>query len=254
MTVAVLDTGVDQSHPELNGQVAGAYTFDVQAWQGIAMRPSTDTDQHGTHVAGLVCGHRVGVAPRAKVLSGVMIPRGRGNISDFILAMEWVGRIETVQIINISAGIPGYLPEMREAVSGLLRLGVLPVIATGNEGRNRTRSPGNYAEPLSVGASTKASGVAGFSSGGTLIVDSHQYVVPDLVAPGENVYSCIPGGSYDAWDGTSMATPIVSGVAALVLEQNPEITVADLIEHVLAHCRSLGLPADRQGRGLVQFW
>lgn len=252
VTVAVLDTGIDPTHPELNGKVAGAYTFDVANWEAREEASSEDTDGHGTHVAGLICGSRVGVAPGAEVLNGLMLPKGRGNLSDFILALEWAATQPEVQIVNMSAGIPGYLPEMQVAVADLLATGVLPAFATGNEGRNRTRSPGNYREALSIGASTDKKKIASFSSGGTLVADNHQYHVPDLVAPGQGVYSSVVGGGYEAWDGTSMATPIVSGVAALVLEKYPEITVSDLREELLSTCRGLGQPPDRQGSGLVQ--
>jgi subtilisin family serine protease len=251
-TVAVLDTGIDATHPDLDGRVAGAYTFDVPAWEAAPMTPSQDTDGHGTHVAGLICGKKVGVAPGAEVLSGVMIPHGHGNISDIVLALEWVATRPEVQIVNMSAGIPGYVAEMRQIVADLIAAGVLLVCATGNEGRNRTRSPGNYIEPISVGATNRRNRVAGFSSGGTLITENHQYTVPDLVAPGDDVYSSVMGGGYEAWDGTSMATPIVSGVAALILEKYPEITMADLVEELLATCEDLGQSADRQGEGLVQ--
>lgn len=252
VTVAVLDTGIDAAHPEMAGRVAGAHTFDVLDWGITPMIPSQDTDGHGTHVAGLVCGKKVGVAPGAKVLSGVMLPEGHGSIAEMVLALEWVGARPEVQIVNVSAGIPGYMAEMREIVADLAAAGVLVVCATGNEGRNRTRSPGNYIEPISVGATNHRNRVAGFSSGGTLIADNHQYMVPDLVAPGDDVYSSVMGGGYEAWDGTSMATPIVSGVAALVLEKYPDITLADLVEELLSTCEDLGLPADRQGEGLVQ--
>ncbi len=252
VTIAVLDTGIDQTHPELDGKIKEAYTFNVDRWEVDKMNPSQDTDGHGTHVAGLICGKNVGVAPGARVVSGVMIPEGRGNLSDFILALEWAGGRTDVPVVNMSAGIPGYLPGMRDVVADLLVVGVLPVFATGNEGRNRTRSPGNYVEVVSVGATNKENQVASFSSGGTLIADNHQYVVPDLVAPGEGVYSSVMGGGYEAWDGTSMATPIVSGVAALILEKDPQITVSDLMEELLATCKDLRQPPDRQGKGLVQ--
>lgn len=253
VTIAVLDTGVDETHPELSGRMAGAYTFDVNQWSAQRQESSRDTEGHGTHVAGLVCGKKVGVAPGAKVVSGVMIPGGFGNLSDFILALEWAAQQPEVQIVNMSAGIPGYLPEMRVAVADLMAVGVLPVFAIGNEGRNRTRSPGNYIEVVSVGATNRANRVSGFSGGGTLVAENHQYTVPDLVAPGEGVYSCVMGGGYEAWNGTSMATPIVSGIAALILEKHPDITVPDLIDELFETCKDLGQPADRQGAGLARL-
>lgn len=252
VTIAVLDTGIEATHPELSGRVAGAYTFDVAQWKAQTMNPSRDTDGHGTHVAGLICGKKVGVAPGAKVLSGVMIPQALGTLAGFTLALEWAAKRSDVQIVNISAGLLGYFPQMRAVVAGLLAVGVLPVFAVGNEGRNRTRSPGNYIEPVSVGATNRQNRVASFSSSATLVSDNHQYMVPDLVAPGEGVYSSVMGGGYEAWDGTSMATPIVSGVAALILEKYANITVTNLMEKLLDTCQDIGQPALREGEGLVQ--
>ena len=252
VTVVVLDTGVDASHPELAGRIHSAFTFDVDAWKANPQDPCTDTQGHGTHVTGLLCGKTVGVAPRAQAVNGVMIPGGIGKLSEFIFAMEWAGNQAHVQVVNCSAGLPGFHAEMETAVSGLLSVGVLPVMAIGNEGRGQTRSPGNYSDVVSVGASTKDEKVASFSGGGTVNADGHQYPVPHLVAPGEKIYSCIMGGGYQAWNGTSMATPIVSGIAALILEREPHIAVTDLSEEILAACHSLGMPADRQGAGLAR--
>ena len=252
VTAVVLDTGIEATHPEIAGRVASAWTFDVDSWKAIAQDPSADTEGHGTHVSGLICGKTVGIAPETTLINGVMIPGGIGKTSNFILAMEWAGSRPDVQLVNMSAGLPGYLPEMATAVSGLRAVGVLPVVAIGNEGRNRTRSPGNYSDVLSVGATTRDKLVASFSGGGTISADGHQYAVPDLVAPGKEIYSCKMGGGYEAMSGTSMSTPIVTGIAALLLERHPHITVTDLDEEVLACCEKLGAPVTRQGHGLVQ--
>jgi len=255
--IAVLDTGIDPSHPELSGKVTQAVTFDarLEVWAAQPISPSIDTEGHGTHVAGLICGVTVGVAPGARLLNGIMIPGGTGTLSDFILALEWASRQPEAQIVNMSAGILGYVEELHAALADVRLVGILPVFAIGNEGRDRTRSPGNYAEAVSVGAADRRDesyGVASFSGSGTLVVDHHQYRVPDLVAPGKGVYSSVKGGGYEAWDGTSMATPIVAGVAALILEKQPAITLLDLEDTLFSTCLDLGLPADRQGWGLVQ--
>lgn len=254
ITIAVLDTGIDPNHTELSGKVTEAFTFDtnLDVWEAQPMIPSADTHGHGTHVAGLICGKTVGVAPGAQLLSGVMIPRGRGMVSDFVLALEWAASRPEVQIVNMSAGIPGYLPEMHEALEGVLRAGALPIFAIGNEGRNKTRSPGNYIEPIAVGAADRRDriySVASFSGGGTLIVDNHQYQKPDLVGPGKEVFSSVQGGGYEAWSGTSMATPIVSGVAALILEKYPNLTLLELEDELFSTCRSLGLPPIARAEG-----
>ncbi len=253
ITVAVLDTGVDATHPELVGKITATYGFDVAQWQVHRLEKAEDTHGHGTHIAGIIGGKTIGVAPGVDIISGIMLPSGQGRLSDFVLALEWVGTQPEIQIVNMSAGIAGYLPEMRPAVETLVTVGVLPVVAVGNEGRNRTRSPGNYIEVISVGAMTREQRVASFSGGGILVAENHQYIVPDLVAPGEQIYSSIVGGGYAAWDGTSMATAVVSGVAALMLEKYPDITVTDLEEALVLSCTDLGIPEDRQGRGLIQI-
>jgi len=251
--IAVLDTGVDGSHPALRGKIAGAYEFDVSQWQARKTQSSLDTDGHGTHVAGLICGEKIGVAPEATVLSGVMIPKGRGTLSNFILGLEWAASNPDIQIVNISAGLLGYWPELEEAAAGLLTVGVLPICAVGNEGRDKTRSPGNYRDVISVGASNKNNAVAGFSSSGTLTVNNHGYTVPDLVAPGEAVYSSVVKGGYEAWDGTSMAAPIVSGIASLILERYNDIEILNLREKLFLWCQKLAQFTDkRQGHGLIQ--
>jgi subtilisin family serine protease len=254
VTVAVLDTGVD-SHPEIKGRISNAVTFDVKTWKAKPQKPTKDTDGHGTHVTGLICGKTVGAAPGAKVFSGVMIPGGMGMLSDFILAIEWAGQQPEVQILNMSAGIPGWEPGMQAVVADLLRIGVLPVIAVGNEGRNHSRSPGNYVDVVSVGATDKNNRVSSFSGGGRRrSADGHEYVIPDLVAPGEGVFSCVSSGGYEAWDGTSMATPIVSGIAALILEKYAStMRVSDMFEALFESCFDLGVAAERQGYGLLKL-
>lgn len=252
VTVAVLDTGVEASHPEIRNKITAAVTFDSDAWTVTPQTPMADTDGHGTHVAGLVCGIKVGVAPGARVASGVMIPGGFGELSDFVLALEWAASQPGISVINMSAGIPGVVEGMEDILADALAVGVLPIIATGNEGRNRTRSPGNYNPVLSVGACNEALRVPSFSSSGTMNLDGQMYAVPDLVAPGEAVTSCVVGGGYEAWDGTSMATPVVSGIAALILEQNPAISVLDLMETLIETCKPLmNVAPVRQGAGIA---
>ena len=252
--VAVLDSGIDP-HPEVADRVDSAWSLDVPTWKVSPVTPTKDTQGHGTHVAGIIAGKTIGIAPGASLINVIMLPRGFGKLSDFILAMEWVGgQLDPpVQIVNMSAGLRGYLPEMQEPVAALLTAGILPVFAIGNEGRNNTRSPGNYKDLLSVGSSSRNDRVSAFSGGGTIIADSHQYTVPDLVAPGEDIYSCKMGGGYDAARGTSEATPIVSGIACLVLERYPHIEVPALVDELLHACQNIGEAPDRQGQGVIQI-
>lgn len=265
VTVAVLDTGIAPQHSELAGKVTNAVTFDsrTEVWKVEEMASSEDTHGHGTHVAGLLCGEKVGVAPGVKVASGVMIPGGRGTWSDFLIPLEsWIPYLPDVQIVNISAGLvdtgsqatisPQQAALLEAAFEAIRSVGVFVVCAIGNGGRDSNRVPGNFNAPISVGASNRRGWVANFSGGGTLVVGRKQHMVPNLVAPGEGIYSSVKGGGYEAWDGTSMAAPIVSGVAALVLEKHPDIGLLDLEGAILYTCKDLGFPVDRQGRGLVR--
>lgn len=250
--VAVLDTGVEEV-AEISGRVVSAFELDRTTGNAIAIT-TRDTEGHGTHVAGLVAGQNVGVAPAANLMNVIMIPNGFGNLSDFIFAIEFVATRPEISILNMSAGIRGLNVGMKQAAATAIAVGILPVMAIGNEGANTSRSPGNYAEVMAIGASTKQDKVASFSGGGTMIVDGQSYTIPDLVAPGQEVTSCIMGGGYEAWNGTSMATPIVSGIAALIVERFPMITEPDLRAEIMAALRLLpGESAQRQGEGLAQL-
>jgi subtilisin family serine protease len=262
-TIAVLDTGIDGTHPELQGKVTESYSLDIRRVRTLGevdpLDQAEDSDGHGTHVAGLICGRKVGVAPEVKLINAVLLPSpGMGPVgffSNFELAMRFLSKRTDIDIINISAGISGssYLKVMDNYLETLLAVGILPVCAVGNEGRNRTRSPGNCRSAISVGATNRGERVAAFSSFGTIELDHHQYNVPSLVAPGEAVYSSVVGGHYEAWDGTSMAAPIVSGIAALILEQYPDITVLQLIEELISRCQPIqNDETARQGAGVIK--
>lgn len=266
--VAVLDTGVDGGHPELAGKVDSAVRLyalaDKLTWVREPVSEDTDTEGgHGTHVAGLIAGNDVGVAPQAKLSSCVMFPNRLasepGNITNFVAALEWVAKEckadPELRVVNMSAGLLGFKTDI-ELLTIVRRLVdicmVVPVFAIGNDGRNRTRSPGNYDVPLSVGACDKRRRIAPFSGGGVIHCENHAFTVPDLVAPGVDVYSCAPGGRYVMKDGTSMAAPFVSGVAALLLERYPAASPHDIIDAILCTTVDLGCPRDRQGGGLIE--
>lgn len=254
VTVLVLDTGVDGSHQDLAGKVDEAVRFDSLNNKAHLLTPSSNNDNngHGTHVAGLICGEKTGVAPGAKIIDGRLLDYGNGTLSDFIYALNWAARNPDIQIINLSAGLMGYLPELHTVVDAVRLAGVFISVAIGNEGRGKTRSPGNYSDVFSVGASNEHERVAWFSGGGNLTALSHLYTCPDLVAPGSNIWSCKPGGGYVKQSGTSMAAAVVSGVACLMMERYPTIRVVELEEELLSSCKPLGQPAERQGAGMIQ--
>lgn len=187
------------------------------------------------------------------MISVAMIPKAQGRLLNFLVALEWLLYRSDVRIVNISAGIePRYREPMSYIINDLLDAGILPICAVGNEGRDRTRSPGNCQGLISVGATNQKNYVWGNSGSARMEVDNQIYYVPSLVAPGEAVYSSVMGGGYEAWSGTSMATPIVSGVGALILEDDFQISAYDLREELLRCCQPLNEPPERQGKGIIQ--
>ena len=120
ITIGLLDTGVASTHSALPDRVVAGYNLNVEEWEVENQNISLDTDGHGTHVAGLICGSSTGVAPEAKVKSAAMLPNGHGTDANFILAIEWAAIQPDLPIVNISAGIRGYRPLMEEAIENLL--------------------------------------------------------------------------------------------------------------------------------------
>jgi len=251
--VGHLDTGVDAAHPALRGAVRAFAEFDRL---GRPVRPTPrphDTDDHGTHTAATIAGRQVsgraiGVAPAAELACAIVI-EGGDVVARVLGGMDWaVGR--GVRVLSMSLGFRGWWEDFRPLVRLLRARNVLPVFAVGNEGPGTSRSPGNYPEVLSVGAVDRAGRVAGFSSS-QRFRRLRDPVVPDLVAPGVDVISAKPGGGYQAMDGTSMATPHVAGLAALLWEAKPEATEIQIERAILRACvLPPGVSGDRAGRGV----
>jgi subtilisin len=252
--VGHLDTGVDGSHPALAGAIAdGDFAeFDFAGNQVAGARPH-DSGQHGTHTAGTLLGRagprgKFGVAPGAQLVSALSIEGGQ--VIDRILAgLEWIVS-RNVQILTMSVGLPGYVAAFEELIAALRRNRVLPVIAIGNEGPDTSRSPGNYPNVLSVGACTEDDLVADFSSSQRM-ARQQDALEPDLVAPGVNVLSCVPGGEFAMMDGTSMATPHVAGLAALLRQAAPAATIDEIENTILNSCTlPATMPDYRANRGV----
>jgi subtilisin family serine protease len=253
--VAVLDTGVDITHPDLTGKMwtddpedptypGGWIEFD---WNGNIVPESTphDTYGHGTHCSGTVLGGdasgtAIGVAPDALLMHGLVIPGGSGTFAQIVAGMEWaidpfdqygVTAGEPADVISMSLGASGYYDAMIEPVQNIKAAGIVLSASIGNSGEGTSGSPGNVYEAFAIGATDIEDLVAYFSSGE--LVDwpaSHPepYVKPDFSAPGVSVYSSVPGGEYEYYSGTSMAAPHVAGTMALMLEGNPTLTVEDV--------------------------
>jgi len=192
-------------------------------------------------------GRVIGVAPGAKLVSALVI-EGGNIIARVLGGMDWsVG--EGIRVLSLSLGMRGYKEDFLVVIRRLRSLNVLPVVAIGNEGPETSRSPGNYPESLSVGACARDNTVPLFSSSQRL--EKPTRLVPKLVAPGQNVISCVPGGGYASMSGTSMATPHVAGLAALLLERYPSATPDQLENAILGSCiRPPDMPEDRCGCGV----
>jgi len=255
--VAVLDTGVDITHPDLDGKMwtddsgdptypGGWIEFD---FDGNIVPSSTphDTHGHGTHTSGTVLGGNasgtaIGVAPDATLMHCLMMPGGGGSYAIFVAALQWaVAPFDQygnpagapADVASLSGGFYEYVDAFIEPIENMRAAGVVPVMAIGNGGEGTSGGPGNVYESFGIGATDIDDAVAGFSSG--QVVDwpasyPDPYIKPDFSAPGVNVYSSLPGGGYEYWQGTSMAAPHVAGTVALMLEGNPALAVQDVYD------------------------
>lgn len=255
--VCHLDTGVDATHPALRRRIAKYLETDLQGHRvaGATPRESDSFSGHGTHTAGIICGGKVGslsigVAPGACLYSGMVIEGGK-TLLRVLEGMEWALE-QNVKVLSMSLGFPGYSDFFVHVTQRLRDEGVLPVIAIGNEGPDSSRSPGNYPQTLSVGACNRSNHVTQISSSKTFPNRNDEPNQPNVVAPGDNVRSAKPGGGVSSLDGTSVATPHVAGVAAILFEAKPRASVADVERAIQDTC--VPLPPDpplRYGHGLI---
>ncbi|MFB6710938.1 MULTISPECIES: S8 family serine peptidase [unclassified Streptomyces] len=258
--VAVLDTGADLSHPDLDGRVAERRSF-------IEGQEVADRNGHGTHVTSTVggsgagsAGKEQGVAPAATLAVGkVLNDQGTGSESQIIAGMEWAARDIDAKIVSMSLGSSegsdGTDP-MAQAVNTLsAETGALFVIAAGNSGApGSIGSPGAADSALTVGAVDSADRAAYFSSQGPRYGD--QALKPDISAPGVDILAArsqlVSGsGLYTSKSGTSMATPHVAGVAALLAERHPDWTGAQLKNALMSSSKTLTASSYALGSGRV---
>jgi subtilisin family serine protease len=236
--IAVLDTGIDSSHPMLQGKIILQKNFSSSS-------DTQDKTGHGSHVSGIAAGTTdnnglyYGVAPDAALINGkVLNDEGKGTFSSIIEGINWAadpdGNPATddgADVINMSIGgnMERYEP-LEAAIRDAVAKGVVVVVSAGNCGTGCPSStcesyrgittPGGSAEAITVGAVDDLNNVTCFSSGGNI---SGVGIKPDVAAPGAGIISARPGGSYVQKTGTSMAAPHVAGAAALLLEANPSL-------------------------------
>ncbi len=209
--VAIIDTGIDTSHPDLSGSVDGGYSAITKTENPMDYQ---DDNGHGSHVAGTVAGKRdgkgvVGVAPKARLYAvKVLDADGSGNLSDVIDGIVWAAK-NKMDVANMSLGAPVDSEAMKRAVRFARGSGVVIVAAAGNSGGS-VGFPGAYEDTIAVAASDSADNLAGFSSRGPEV---------DFIAPGVDILSAKMGGGFISYSGTSMAAPHVAGLAALAVSQ-----------------------------------
>ena len=253
--VAVLDTGIDDNHPDLAGHVLEVKSF-------LEDGDTTDGNGHGTHVASTIAGSGAasdgkykGVAPGAKLLAGkVLSDQGSGDIAGVIDGMEWAAQ-SGADVVNLSLGAAANEPTdiATEAVDSLTaEYGTLYVIAAGNSGPDPLTigTPGTAESALTVAATDKSDQLAEFSSRGPRIGDLG--LKPDIAAPGVNILAAAAGGTgYKSLSGTSMATPHVAGAAAILAQRHPAWRAKQLKDALVSSSVDTGFSPFEQGAGRV---
>ena len=224
--IAVIDTGVDPNHPDLAGNIA----WCVSTIGGALSSACSDGNGHGTHVAGTIAALLngsgvVGVAPDVEIYAiKALDDQGSGTFSDIIAAIEAAvlgpdgvldadgdGVVvgdpddDAAEVINLSLGGPSAPPELQSIIQQVYSLGVVIVAAAGNEGASQPAYPAAYPEVIAVGAIDSTENVPWWSND-----------YPEVAAPGVDILSTLPGGQYGTMSGTSMASPHVAAIVALI--------------------------------------
>jgi subtilisin family serine protease len=265
--VGSIDTGIDPTHPDLIGRVLAFKDF-------VNGKPDAYDDQgHGSHTCGTISGGnasgtQIGVAPGVRIVSAKVFDQSGGATDDIILAaMQWImdydGQGHHPAVVSNSWGgrqNPSHdLADepMHKMTMAWVQANMVPVFAAGNEGPDvgSVGTPGGYPEVIAVGAVDSSNNVADFSSRGPIQWKKDGLDVPvskpDIMAPGVSVYSSLPGPAYASWDGTSMATPHVTGVVALMLQANPKLSVAQVKDILARNAQAIGSDRNTYGAGLV---
>jgi subtilisin family serine protease len=289
--VAVADSGIDTTHPDLVGKVIASNSF-VRTIYGYTSDdlPTTDEFGHGTYVAGIIAGAGViqpeyrGVAPQAKLINSKCIdPFGRGFTAGIIKAIEWAVNM-SADVVNLSLGGGSADPDdpLSLAADSAVRSGTVVVASAGNQGPHYSSgsTPAAARLAISVGAYNTSNFIASFSSRGPTL-DGRPF--PDLVAPGVDIISTLANpssfynyatrlglteGSYISLGGTSASAPFVSGAAALLLSATglsqlnkstvppqSEVEIPTTIRIALMlTAKGLGADVNTQGSGLIDIY
>lgn len=275
-TIAILDTGIDPSHPLLAGKLKGWIEFDRKG-RAVCSSPR-DTYGHGTWVASIAVGgdtsnYIFGVAPYADIVVALVLPGGYGTAAQVLAGLEWSlepydcrgGRLGLKpDAVSMSFGAAAnYSNVFLQAIAKLIEGGIVPVAAIGNSGPHTTSNPGNIWGVVGVGATDFDNGVAWFSSYEDIEWPEppptwpfkgrypREYRKPDIVSPGVDVVGAYPGELLAIGSGTSASTPIVAGIAAMVSRvlQSKGFSGSRLVEEVYNILISTASPIDSPGSG-----
>lgn len=249
VTVAVVDTGAQYDHPDLAANYASNPGRDFVDSDSDPAPDDAQNEYHATHVSGCaaaVVDNGTGVAGQGNstLINGrALDENGSGSTADIADAIQWAAD-QGADVINLSLGGGGYTDTMKNAVSYATTNGALVIAAAGNDGSSSVSYPAAYSECLAVSAVDSNEQLASFSQYGDSV---------ELAAPGVDVLSTTTEtrGSYEQLSGTSMATPVVSGVAGLTLAQWGSLSNSDLRSHLKNTAADIGLPENQQGSGQV---
>ncbi|MES2768471.1 MAG: S8 family peptidase [Bdellovibrionota bacterium] len=248
--VAVIDSGVELTHPSLSSKIytniaeqngarnvdddGNGLIDDIRGWDFAVESPTNhDTSGHGTHVAGVIAGSHTsgpmkGIAPDVKILPLDFMDGASGYTSDAIESINYAKKMGA-KVINASWGSSFCSKILEDTINLLVLDNVLFVAAAGNNGNDISRYPEfpaafQSSAQITVGAITKLGFMPSFSNWGQLV---------DVMAPGDEILSSYLHSDYAYLSGTSMAAPFVSGLAALLIGKNPNLTVGQLKSIIL---------------------
>lgn len=217
--IAVIDTAIDQSHPDLENKIIEQHIVEGVSEEELSL-------EHGTAVAGIICASPknadgvLGIATEAKILSIVISSGTEAKVESLIEGIKYAIE-KKVDIINISAGIMKDDPRLQEAIDDADRAGIVMVAASGNDLYGRTRYPAHYDNVISVDS---------FDSNGKIMYNQNS---ESVYLPGGNIVttysSACEGKKYVSYSGTSMSAPMLTGVIALILEQNSNLSNRDIV-------------------------
>jgi thermitase len=247
--VAIIDTGIQANHPDLAGRVdtANSRCFGLLCF----LTGYADDNGHGTHVAGITAASTnnatgvAGVAYNTRIMAvKVCNAAGTCNTSDIASGINWA-RDRGARVINMSLG-GGGSSTLQTAVQNAYNAGVAIVAAAGNDGNSTLSYPASYPQVVSVAATESNDQRASYSNFNSQV---------DVAAPGSNVLSTYTGSSYTELSGTSMASPHVAGLAALLRGQNPASTPAQVYARINACSDDLGATGrdDQYGNGRINL-